>query len=107
MKRIMGGAYLYLALSPFVMAAPNLDITKTVDQSMVMHRQTVEYIIQVENMGDTDATGVQITDQLPSELTYIGDDESDSLYDAITGVWDVGMLSVGQLKQLRIWVVVN
>jgi hypothetical protein len=43
-----------------------------------------------ENNGDTEATGLQIADQLPANTIYISDDEPNDQYDAITGVWNIG-----------------
>lgn len=49
----------------------DLDITKTASSAEVEIGGTVEYTILVENNGPGAASGVEITDALPADLTYV------------------------------------
>ena len=51
----------------------------------------VVFTISVTNLGPDDATGIQVTDQLPAGLSYLGND-SGGFYDPETGIWNVGDL---------------
>ncbi len=52
---------------------PNLDITKTVvPTSSVAPGDVVTYTIKLANSGDAEATGVMMTDTLPSEIKFGG-----------------------------------
>jgi len=61
----------------------------------------VIFTIKANNNGPDDATGVEVTDQLPVGLSYLGDD-SGGFYDSDTGIWDVGDLAEGESATLQI-----
>ncbi|GBE23825.1 large cysteine-rich periplasmic protein OmcB, serovar C precursor [bacterium BMS3Bbin02] len=65
------------------------------------------YELVVSNNGPDTATGVTVTDVLPSGLTYIGSAASVGTYDPGTGVWTVGDLSNGATAALTINVSVD
>ena len=50
-------------------ASPDMSIIKTADAAEVVPGQTYGYHLTVSNSGDQDATGVRITDTVPSGLT--------------------------------------
>ena len=62
---------------------------------------TVTYTLTVTNNGPDNATGVQITDKLPSGLTY-GSDTGGGSYNPTTGVWNIGNLNYGQTETINI-----
>ena len=47
------------------------------------------------------ATGIEVTDQLPSGFTYVNDN-SGGTYNATTGIWTIGSLAVGDSISLDI-----
>lgn len=104
MKKIIALCLLLISLPVF--AAPDINVNKTVDLPSVSGGQTVEYTITVNNKGDTTATGLQVTDQLPANATYIGDDEPNGNYDSATGIWDISSLAAGAEVVLKIIAVV-
>ncbi len=70
-------------------------ITKTVNDNSVNEGQSILYTIEAENDGDADATGLIITDLLPTGLTFdLGNSTipSGTTYDPLTGEWDIGDL---------------
>jgi len=67
----------------------------------------VTYTIVVTNHGPSDATGVSVTDTLPSGVTYKSDIPSQGSYDSSTGVWDVGNLASGNSATLTLVVTVD
>jgi len=84
----------------------DLAIEKTIDNPTSNIGDTITFTIRVRNNGLDDATGVQVTEQLPPGLTYV-DDDSEGSYDPGTGVWDVGILNVGDIATLQLTVTVN
>jgi uncharacterized repeat protein (TIGR01451 family) len=84
----------------------DLSITKTLQTTPVHLGDNAVYDITVSNAGPSDATGVAVTDQLPSGLTYVSDNGGGT-YDSSTGVWTVGSVSSGGSKSLLITAQVN
>jgi uncharacterized repeat protein (TIGR01451 family) len=87
---------------------PNADLslTKTVDDPTPNVGGTVVFTLTVANAGANDATGVEVTDLLPSGYTYVSDD-SGGAYDSGTGVWTVGAVAVGVPETLNITATVD
>jgi len=86
----------------------DLEIAKYVDDASPEIEQTVEFTIMVFNWGPTDATGVEVTDLLPSGLTFeMAETGPYGSYDDSTGVWDLGSLSVDAVATLQIWATVD
>ncbi|HCT30888.1 MAG TPA: hypothetical protein DIW31_09175, partial [Bacteroidales bacterium] len=79
----------------------NLSITKTVDNSTPNVGSTVEFTLTVTNNGPDNATGVTVTDNLPSGYTYVSDDGLGA-YNVGTGVWAIGNLNNGATAILNI-----
>ncbi|MCT7967226.1 DUF11 domain-containing protein [Laspinema sp. D1] len=84
----------------------DLSISKSVDNLRPTGGDTIAYTITLTNNGPSNATGVQITDQLPSGLTYISDDR-EGAYNPTTGLWTVGTLNNGATITLTIRARVN
>ena len=88
--------------------APTTDLalSKTVDKTTVKPGETVVYTLTATNQSAVDATGVQVTDQLPSNLQYISDDSAGA-YDFNSGIWSLGTVTAGQSKTLSITAIVK
>lgn len=65
----------------------DIALTKTVNEPIPYEEQSIVYTIVVTNEGPSTATGVSVTDQLPSGVTYIAHNVSDGTYTNTTGVW--------------------
>ena len=92
-------AVAFLALVPVrLAAAPDIALQMTVDTVVPAVGQPVQFTITASNVGTDDASGVQVTDQLPAELTIplgLAAFPSTGTYDAATGVWSIGALAAG------------
>jgi len=79
----------------------DLAITKTVDDATPNVGDDVTFTITVTNNGPDEATGVQITDELPAGLTYVSDNSGGD-YDNTSGVWTVGTIANAGTATLEI-----
>jgi len=80
--------------APILPTSADVSLTKTVNDTTPDVGDDVVFTITVSNAGPAVATGVVVTDQLPSGFTYVSDN-SGSAYNPVTGVWSVGSLAVG------------
>ena len=89
-------------------AAADLALSMTVDHAASSQGGTVQYTITVDdNNGPEAASGVQVTDLLPSGLTFVSATPSTGTYSSATGVWAVGSLPVTSSATLQITATVN
>ncbi|TMM30338.1 DUF11 domain-containing protein [Polaribacter aestuariivivens] len=80
--------------------------TKTTNLSLVNEGDNIIYTIKVENQGPNDATGVNLTDLLPSDVSYVSD-TSNGTYNPGSGLWILGNVPNGTSKTLNITAKVN
>ena len=92
--------------APPLPSSADLSLTKTVDVPTPDVGNDVVFTITVSNAGPSTATGVVVTDQLPSGFTYVADNSGGS-YNPATGAWSVGTLAVGVNQVLTITATVN
>jgi uncharacterized repeat protein (TIGR01451 family) len=96
----MGDDYDEATPSPTAMA--DLSLTKSVDNPTPTVGTDVVFTITVENPpGYSDATGVEVTDLLPTGYSYVSDDAGGA-YDSGSGVWTVGTVAAGTSATLGI-----
>jgi len=82
--------------------AADLAVTKQVDRTTPNVGTNVTYTIQVTNNGASGATGVVVSDLLPTGLTYVSNTASQGTYTSGTGIWMVGTLANGVSATLTI-----
>jgi uncharacterized repeat protein (TIGR01451 family) len=82
----------------------DLSVTKIISPASVSTGDTATYTITVTNNGPGDATGVEVTDQLPAGVTYSTHNASQGAYTNGTGIWTVGDLANGASATLTITV---
>ena len=75
-------------------------ITTAVDP--IVEGDAIQYVVTVTNNGPDDATGVEITDQLPSNLDFDIYTADQGTYDDTTGLWSGISLTSGQSATLTI-----
>ncbi|WP_170254782.1 DNRLRE domain-containing protein [Phaeodactylibacter luteus] len=90
----------------FAAAEADLAITKIVDNPTPNVGDNVVFTLTVTNNGPNTATGVEVTDNLPSGYTYVSDDGSGA-YNSGTGLWTIGNLANGGTATLNITATVN
>lgn len=106
-------AFLCLAVgAPIVISAPNADvdlaITKTDSVDPVIAGETLTYQLTITNTGPSIATGVAITDTLPSGVTFTSA-SSGCVYNASLGIvrCDPGEVGIGAVTNATIQVLVG
>ena len=94
---------------PLVYVSPvALNLSKTVSTATPSDGDTVTYTVTVSNpAGGVSATGIAISDLLPSGLTYVGStvtvpSNSTGSYASSTGLWNIRNLSPGASATLSI-----
>ncbi|MDQ6531411.1 gliding motility-associated C-terminal domain-containing protein [Flavobacterium sp. LHD-85] len=83
-------------------ASADLSLTKTVSNPFPLVDSLVTFEIIVSNSGPQDATGVQVTDLLPSGYGLNGYTISKGTYNSTTGIWNIGSLPIGYSETLQI-----
>src|SRR5207302_9490260 len=76
--------------------------TKIASSGTVPVGSTVAYTVTADNNGPSDATGLQVTDQLPAGLTLVSATPATADYTAGTGVWNIGALANGASTTLTL-----
>ena len=84
----------------------DLRVEKNVDVSLAYLNEPVTYTVTVANIGTDPLTGLEVTDVLPTGLTYTGHSPLGA-YDEQTGVWTVGALGPGTQTTLTIFATVD
>ncbi len=85
-----------------VAAAADIRVAKAVDNPTPNAGDTIIYTVTATNDGPSDATGVQVTDALPTGLTLLGSTPSQGTYDPASGLWDVGALAANASATLTL-----
>jgi uncharacterized repeat protein (TIGR01451 family) len=81
----------------------DLSLTKTVSTATPNRNQNVTFTITVTNASDRDnATGVAVTDLLPSGLAFVSATPSQGTYNSATGLWTVGNVDEGASATLQV-----
>ena len=79
----------------------DLAVDKSVDDATPSEGDTIVFTIIVTNNGPSDTTGVVLSDALPAGLTYVSD-SGFGAYSAVTNLWTIGNLPVGNSVVLQI-----
>lgn len=85
----------------------DLSLLKSVDKSSPAVGDTINFTLVVSNAGPGTATGVKVTDILPSGFQFLSYTSGAGTYDNTTGVWNVGSIAANASYTLRIKVKVN
>ena len=85
----------------------DLELNKSVSDPAPSVGDEVTFTILVNNQGPNTATGVVVTDQLPSGYIFTGFTASQGTYNSAAGIWTVGTLAAGQTETLRLTAIVN
>lgn len=80
----------------------SLTLTKSDSADPVTVDGTFSYTVAVANAGPDTATGVEVTDVLPTGVEFISATPTQGSYNATTGKWTVGSIAAGSTPQLTI-----
>lgn len=91
----------------FRASGADLALVKTVDEPTPGEGDTVAYTVVVTNHGPDTATNVDVTDLLPSGVTYVSDTPTQGSYNSGSGVWTVGSVANAAADTLTITATVD
>jgi uncharacterized repeat protein (TIGR01451 family) len=80
----------------------DLELTQTVDKTNIEVGDRVTFTLTISNKGAVLANGIQVTDLLPSGLSFIAATPSQGIYDSTTGRWTVGEIATNASTTLQI-----
>lgn len=83
-----------------------LSVAKSANLTVVNDGDIVVYTIVVKNIGQVNASNVQVSDQLSAVFDFISSSPS-GVYNPGTGIWNVGNLAAGDSSVLTITVQVD
>jgi uncharacterized repeat protein (TIGR01451 family) len=80
----------------------DLSLTKSVSDATPNVGEQISFDVRLQNDGPDLATGIIVTDLLPSGLQFVSTSLTDGTYDATTGAWAIGSLASGDFALLTI-----
>ena len=89
-----------VSLNP-ILPTTDIAVGISADSPSVRVGQEVIFTISATNNGPQPATGITVSDSLPSRLLFVS---TDGAYNASNGIWTVGGLAVGQTVSLHLTV---
>ena len=81
---------------------PDLVVDKDDGRTRVAPGDELSYAVIVRNVGPGDAHGVEVTDELPAELEYVGGSEGVAYADPGTVTWPSFDLPAGETRELTV-----
>ncbi len=84
----------------------DLELNKTTTSDRPVPDQVFTYNVTVTNTSNDDATGVMVTDEIPTGLIFQSATEDED-YSAGTGVWNVGVVPAGETRTIAIDVMLD
>lgn len=98
--------YAEVSTTPIPTSA-DLSLTKVVNNATPLVGSQVTFSLEIKNSGPQETSGVTVTDLLPTGYTYVSYSTTAGNYDPVTGLWNVGILTVAASHTLQITAVVN
>lgn len=85
----------------------DLEVIKTVNSVVSKVGNEVTFTVEALNNGLIDATGVTVTDLLPSGYTYVSSTVTTGSYDNVSGIWTIGALAKSATAKLAVKARIN
>lgn len=85
----------------------DLQVQKTVDDPAPLPNDTIQYTVTVSHVSGGRTNAVEVTDALPSGVTFVSFTATQGEYDDATGIWHVGTLSSSDVETLTITATVD
>ena len=80
----------------------DIALTKTVNTNVTTPSGTVTFMVTAVNQGDTEATNIDITDFLPTGMSYGSPSATKGSFSTGTGIWTISSLAPAELQTLTI-----
>ena len=80
----------------------DLGIELTVNEMSPIVGNEVIFVLTAINLGSSEGSSIQVSDLLPSGLTFVSSTGTLGTYDDATGIWSLGTLSNGTAASLNI-----
>jgi uncharacterized repeat protein (TIGR01451 family) len=93
--------------TPVPVQIADLSLAKGVNVADPPLNSNFIYTLTLTNSGPSDATNIEVTDNLPVEVTFVAATPSQGTYDDTTGIWTVGAVANGSQATLQIEVTLN
>jgi uncharacterized repeat protein (TIGR01451 family) len=87
--------------------AVDLSVTKIVSNAAPQVGTTVIFTVTLTNLGPNSATGIVLSDKLPTGYTYQSHTASVGIYKKGTGAWSLSTLSADAVATLQMNAMVN
>jgi uncharacterized repeat protein (TIGR01451 family) len=88
--------------STTIVSSSDLSLTKVVTTPGSGVGSNVTFTITLTNSGPSDATNVEVRDQLPAGLFYISSTPSAGAYNSGTGIWTIGGVANAAVPTLQL-----
>jgi uncharacterized repeat protein (TIGR01451 family) len=89
-------------ISSITPASADLELSQTISNFIPTVNSEIDLTLALTNKGLGTASGVQVSDLLPSGLSFVSARTVQGSYDSATGVWDVGNLRNGLSRTLTV-----
>lgn len=76
----------------------DLALSKTVDDTNPAEGDELLFTVTVEHLGPTFVENVEVTDELPAGVSFVGSNASQGSYDAESGLWAIGTLDADGIE---------
>jgi uncharacterized repeat protein (TIGR01451 family)/gliding motility-associated-like protein len=88
-----------------IISSANLSIKQTAITTPLIAGQNITYTLSVTNYGPSDASNVEVTDNLPNGLTIINVEHLKGMW--TSPIWTIGTLQNGETATLKIEATIN